>query len=90
MNILGIPAYGWWSEGLHGVAISPAVQFKAPTLVATSFPQILHLAASFNETLFEAVGRAISTEARYVRPDHTPRVISEGSCVFLYARDVTS
>lgn len=61
---LHLPAYGWWSEGLHGVALSPAVQFEDPTSVATSFPQVISLAASFNRTLFYKVGEVISTEAR--------------------------
>lgn len=61
---LHLPAYGWWSEGLHGVALSPAVQFEDPTSFATSFPQVISLAGSFNRTLFYKVGEAISTEAR--------------------------
>ncbi|OQR97266.1 beta-D-xylosidase [Achlya hypogyna] len=60
----GIPPYNWWSEGLHGVAVSPAVRFTAPTIAATSFPQVLSLAASFNRTLWHAIGSAIATEAR--------------------------
>uniref|UniRef100_K3X5N1 Fibronectin type III-like domain-containing protein n=1 Tax=Globisporangium ultimum (strain ATCC 200006 / CBS 805.95 / DAOM BR144) TaxID=431595 RepID=K3X5N1_GLOUD len=59
-----LPAYGWWSEGLHGVALSPAVRFEDPTPFATSFPQVISLAASFNRTLFYKVGEAIATEAR--------------------------
>lgn len=59
-----LPAYGWWSEALHGVALSPAVRFDDPTPYATSFPQVISLAASFNRTLFYKVGEAISTEAR--------------------------
>ena len=52
---LGIPAYDWWNECLHGVA-------RAGT--ATVFPQVIGMAASFNDELIEAVGDAISTEAR--------------------------
>lgn len=62
---LHLPTYGWWSEGLHGVALSPAVRFDDPTPIATSFPQVISLAASFNRTLFYDVGAAIATEARY-------------------------
>ncbi|OQR97647.1 beta-D-xylosidase, partial [Thraustotheca clavata] len=61
---VGVPAYGWWSEGLHGVAISPAVSFSTPTISATSFPQILHVAASFNKSLWYEIGNVTSTEAR--------------------------
>ena len=28
---LGIPAYEWWSEALHGVGKSPGVIFEDPT-----------------------------------------------------------
>ncbi|MDR1703606.1 MAG: glycoside hydrolase family 3 C-terminal domain-containing protein [Clostridiales bacterium] len=52
---LGIKAYNWWNEGLHGVA-------RAGT--ATVFPQAIGLAAAFDEELMETVADAISTEAR--------------------------
>jgi beta-glucosidase len=52
---LGMNAYNWWNEGLHGVARAG---------VATIFPQAIGLAASFDEELMERVGDAISTEAR--------------------------
>lgn len=52
---LGIPAYNWWNEGLHGVA-------RAGT--ATVFPQAIALAAAWNEELLQAVADVISTEAR--------------------------
>ena len=52
---LGIPAYNWWSEGLHGLARAG---------VATSFPQVIGLAASFNRSLWRQLGRATGTEAR--------------------------
>ena len=52
---LGIPAYNWWNECLHGVA-------RAGT--ATVFPQAIGLAATFDVELMGAVARAISDEAR--------------------------
>ena len=52
---LGVNAYNWWNEGLHGVARAG---------VATIFPQAIGLAASFDEELMKEVGDAISTEAR--------------------------
>jgi beta-glucosidase len=52
---LGIPAYNWWSEGLHGVARAG---------VATMFPQAIGLAASFDTDMMYEVGDIISTEAR--------------------------
>ena len=52
---LGIKAYNWWNEALHGVA-------RAGT--ATVFPQAVDMAAAFDEDLMEQVGDAVSTEAR--------------------------
>jgi beta-glucosidase len=52
---LGIPAYNWWNECLHGVA-------RAGT--ASVFPQAIALAASFDSVLVADVARAISDEAR--------------------------
>jgi len=52
---LGIPAYNYWNEALHGVA-------RAGT--ATMFPQAIAMAAAFDEGLMQRVGGAISQEAR--------------------------
>lgn len=52
---LGIKAYNWWNEALHGVA-------RAGT--ATVFPQAISMAASFDEDLLEEVADAIATEGR--------------------------
>ncbi|XP_031121321.1 beta-xylosidase/alpha-L-arabinofuranosidase 2-like [Ipomoea triloba] len=62
---LGIPTYEWWSEALHGLSYTgPGVNFSGVVPAATSFPQPLLTAASFNETLFHTIGKVISTEAR--------------------------
>ena len=52
---LGIPAYNWWNECLHGVARSGA---------ATVFPQAIAMAASFDTELIHEVATSISDEAR--------------------------
>ena len=52
---LGIPAYNWWNEGLHGLA-------RGGT--ATSFPQAIGMAAMFDEALMERIASVISDEAR--------------------------
>lgn len=52
---LGIKAYNWWNEALHGVARAG---------VATVFPQSIGLAATFDEDFIEEVADAISTEGR--------------------------
>jgi len=51
---LGIPAYNWWSEALHGVAQGRA----------TVFPQAIGLAATWDAGLLHRVADTISTEAR--------------------------
>ncbi len=52
---LGVPAYNWWNEALHGVA-------RAGT--ATSFPQAIGIAASFDPELVRALGDVAATEGR--------------------------
>ena len=52
---LGIKAYNWWNEALHGVARAG---------VATVFPQAIGLAATFDEDFLEKIGDAVSTEGR--------------------------
>ncbi|KAD6795420.1 hypothetical protein E3N88_06316 [Mikania micrantha] len=62
---LGIPKYEWWSEALHGVSyVGPGTHFSSLVPGATSFPQVILTAASFNETLFKSIGKVVSTEAR--------------------------
>jgi len=52
---LGIPAYNWWSECLHGVANNG---------IATVFPQAIGAAATWNPSLIHEEATVISTEAR--------------------------
>jgi beta-glucosidase len=52
---LGVPAYDWWNEGLHGIARNG---------YATVFPQAIGLAASWNPALLKQVGAAVASEAR--------------------------
>ena len=52
---LGIPAYNWWGEALHGVARAGC---------ATSFPQAIGMAASFDETLIGQIAEVIALEGR--------------------------
>ncbi len=52
---LGVPAYDWWNEGLHGVARAGQ---------ATVFPQAIGLAATFDVPLMGQVATTISDEAR--------------------------
>ena len=52
---LGVPAYDYWSEGLHGIARSG---------YSTLFPQAIGMAATWDAPLLEQVGDVVSTEAR--------------------------
>jgi len=55
VEALGIPAYNWWNEALHGVARNGK---------ATVFPMPIAMAASFDEPLVYEVFTAVSDEAR--------------------------
>ncbi|MFO7635198.1 MAG: glycoside hydrolase family 3 C-terminal domain-containing protein [Caldilinea sp.] len=52
---LGIPAYNWWGEALHGIARNGR---------ATIFPQAIGMAATWDPALIERVAAAISDEGR--------------------------
>ncbi|KAF1720309.1 beta-glucosidase [Pseudoxanthomonas wuyuanensis] len=52
---LGVPAYDWWNEALHGVARAGG---------ATVFPQAIGMAATFDVPLMDQISEAISDEAR--------------------------
>ncbi|KAL5983583.1 Beta-D-xylosidase 1 [Asimina triloba] len=57
---LGISGYEWWSEALHGVSnVGPGVKFGGSFPAATSFPQVITTAASFNESLWKEIGQKI-------------------------------
>ncbi|WP_321376212.1 glycoside hydrolase family 3 C-terminal domain-containing protein [uncultured Draconibacterium sp.] len=61
---LGIPAYNWWNECLHGLARSG---------FATVFPQSITVAASFDKELMLKIGSIISDEARAKHHDFVKR-----------------
>ena len=52
---LGIPAYNWWNEALHGVARAGQ---------ATIFPQAIGLGASFDEDMVYEIAEVIAEEGR--------------------------
>ena len=52
---LGIPAFDWWSEALHGVGRNG---------LATVFPSCIGMAASFDDDMIDRVFTAVSDEAR--------------------------
>jgi beta-glucosidase len=65
---LGVPAYNWWNEALHGVAQGRA----------TVFPQAIALAATWDTDLMYRVADIISTEARAKYNDAQTRPAPSG------------
>ena len=61
---LGIPAYNWWNEGIHGLARSGT---------ATMFPQAIGLAAMFDTDLVFKAADITSTEARAKYNEYSKR-----------------
>lgn len=58
---LGIPAYNWWNECLHGVARSP--------YRVTSFPQAIGMAATWNTDALLRMAQYASDEGRAIYND---------------------
>ena len=52
---LGIPAYNWWNEALHGVARNG---------FATNFPQSIGIAATWDTALMQRIANVIAVEGR--------------------------
>ncbi len=71
---LGVPAYDWWSEALHGVA----------TNGTTEFPEPIALAATFDPTGIHQMAVDIGTEARVV---HAQSVDASGNSVIFHGLD---
>ena len=75
---LGIPAYNWWSEGLHGAAREG---------FATVFPQAIGMAASFDPDLLHTEADTIATE---FRAKYEQRVREKGSSDWYHGLTVWS
>ena len=58
---LGIPAYNWWNEALHGIARSP--------YPVTSFPQAIGMAATWNTEAVRQMADYTSEEGRAIFND---------------------
>jgi beta-glucosidase len=74
---LGVPAYDYWNEGLHGSARSG---------YSTLFPQAIGLAATWDAPLLHSVATVISTEAR-AKYNHA---IAEGNHSIYYGLTIWS
>jgi len=66
---LKVPAYDWWSEALHGVAVNGT----------TEFPEPIGLGATFDVPAIHKMAIDIGTEARVV---HEKAVHDGGSTIF--------
>ena len=66
---LGVPAYNWWSEALHGVAVDGT----------TEFPEPIGLGASFDVPAVHEMAKDIGIEGRVV---HADAVRAGGSTIF--------
>lgn len=62
---LGIPAYNWWNETLHGVARSGDT--------VTVFPQAIAMAANFDRAAIQKMGEISSDEARAIYNELTQK-----------------
>jgi beta-glucosidase len=71
---LGVPAYDWWSEALHGVA----------TNGTTEFPEPIALAATFDPKGIHQMATDIGTEARVV---HAQSVDANGNSQIFHGLD---
>jgi hypothetical protein len=57
---LGIPGYQWWSESLHGVGnVGRGILFNGTISSATSFPQVILTAATFDSHLWYRIGQVL-------------------------------
>ncbi|MDA3866723.1 MAG: glycoside hydrolase family 3 C-terminal domain-containing protein [Salinivirgaceae bacterium] len=65
---LGIPAYNWWNECLHGVARSP--------YNVTSFPQAIGMAATWNTESLHQMAAYASDEGRAIFNDSRKKGIT--------------
>ena len=59
---LQIKRYQWWHESLHGIAVIGESALKFGPV--TSWAEPIGVAASFNKSLFYALGDLTSTEGR--------------------------
>ncbi|PMD42097.1 glycoside hydrolase family 3 protein [Hyaloscypha variabilis F] len=65
---LGLPAYQWWNEALHGVANGFMYHFNTPLgtpfSYATSFPMPILTSAAFNDELVHSIATIVGREGR--------------------------
>src|SRR5258708_5623117 len=75
---LNVPAYDWWSESLHGVAVNGT----------TEFPEPIGLAATFDTPAIHEMAIAIGTEGR-IKHAQDVRAVHSGPEPTRHTADVT-
>ena len=70
---LKVPAYDWWSESLHGVAVNGT----------TEYPEPIGLAATFDTAAIHTMATAIGVEGRVVHA----RDLKDGGSVIFHGLD---
>ncbi|MGO9958688.1 MAG: glycoside hydrolase family 3 C-terminal domain-containing protein [Solirubrobacteraceae bacterium] len=70
---LGVQAYGWWNEALHGVSRLQLTPSGNSTVLdnTTSYPMSLTLGSSWDPNIMYREASAISDEAREVVPNNS-------------------
>ena len=78
---LGIPAYNWWNEGLHGVARAGD---------ATVFPQAIGMAATWDTQLVHDIADTTATEfrAKYAARRHPDGSLASGPGLTVWSPNV--
>ena len=66
---LGIPAYDWWNECLHGIGRTP---YKV-----TVFPQAIGMAATWDDVTLKRVASSIADEGRAIYHDAISKGVHE-------------
>ncbi|MDR1152269.1 MAG: glycoside hydrolase family 3 C-terminal domain-containing protein [Bifidobacteriaceae bacterium] len=76
VNRLGVKAYAWWNEALHGVARSGQGNLNLGGL-ATELPTGLSIASTWNRDLVNVMETVVSDEARAYTNFNNPSVVAQ-------------
>lgn len=66
---LGVPAFKWWTEALHGMAYggTGSIRFNFNAIFkATSFPQVIVSGATFNPQIWYKIGEVMFYESSHL------------------------
>ncbi|KAG6434824.1 hypothetical protein SASPL_106468 [Salvia splendens] len=84
---LGIPYYQWWSEALHGVAVATGVEngvkFDGVVEAATSFPQVILTASTFDAHLWYRIAKGSAVGEGAGDPGEDPLLTAKYATSFV-------